>query len=178
MAFLVKSGKNRTSGPSSSGFATIQQYVQVTTPASTLPQTGTAQIFRVLGGRVLVHRLIGTVTTVMTATDPVLKLSSKALTNGSAVIGTAVDIASTANLASKEVGSTITVLGSGGAYIINNAGAGIATLGLIPFVLPQGEVYITTGGSNVTGAMNFDIFYQPLDPGATVVATTALLAII
>lgn len=179
MAFLVKTGKARTTGPSNSGFAYVQQYISVTTPASTLPQSTTAQIFQVTGGRVLVHLLYGEVTTVLTATDPVLKFSHKRLNAAmAAAVGTAVDLASTTNIASLEVGGNVTVLGSGAGFIKNNAGAGIATLGRIPFVLPNGETFITTGGNNTTGQMQFTMWYQPLDPNAVVTATTALLAIV
>lgn len=169
MAFMIKTSKGRASaGPINPGFAFVQQWIQIQCPAQIFPQTSTAQIFRVNGGRVLVHRLVGTIGTA-TTTDPVVKLSHKQLDKSSVAVGTAVDIASTAALTSKESGATITVLGSGAAFIINNAGAGIATLGLIPFVLPQGETYMTTTASQA-GTISFDMWYQPLDPQAFVVA--------
>jgi len=98
-----------------------------------------------------------------------MKLSHKRLDNASVAVGTAVDIAATAALTSKEVGSTISVLCSGAAFTINNAGANLCTLGNGPFILPQGETYMTTTASQA-GQIFFDIFYQPIDPGAYVTA--------
>lgn len=168
MAFLVKTGKNRTSGPSSPGFSALQAWTQVTTPSRIFPQTSTFQIFRVNGGRVLVHKLVGELS-VATTTDPVMKLTHKRLDNASVAVGTAVDIGPTAALTSKEVGTTISVLSSGAAYTVNNAGANLSTLGNGAFILPQGETYMTTTASQA-GQIFFDIFYQPIDPGAYVTA--------
>lgn len=179
MAFLVKSQNvPRSTGATGNNQALLSQYIQVSFAAAVLPQTTSAILFRTFGGRILVHLLYGEVTTIMTATDPGLSFLSKRLDNAGVAVGTAVTIASTANLASKEVGANVTVLGSGAAFIINNAGVGIATLGRVEFVVPQGELYVTTTGSNTTGQMKFDMWYQPLDAGAYVVAQPAATAII
>lgn len=181
MALIVKNmNVQRTSGPTAgSGQAVLTQWINVKRPALVVPQSGlTEQLFRVAGGRVLVHLLYGEATVVLTATDPVLKVSSKALDNAAAAVGTAVDVASTVNAASLEVGGSLSVLGSGAALVKNNAGAGIATLGRIPWVAPQGEIYLTAGASNTTGAMKWDIWYQPLDPGAYVYAVPTATAAI
>lgn len=178
MAFMLK---NRTqtsvAGASHNGYATVQQYTQVSTAGRVLPATTTDQIFRVKGGRVLVHLILGEVTTVCSGTATNLKLTSKKLDNGSVAVGTAVDLTANAAVTSKEVGALFVPLGSGAAAIVSNAGAGIATLGRNAFICPQGEIYITTDATN-TGAMKWDIFYQPLDAGAyveSVVTATAAI---
>lgn len=170
MAFLLKNvPRGRVAGTSEGGQSTINQWIQVTQPARVLPQSTTDIIFRVFGGRVLVHKLLGTCTVVLTATDPGYSLASKALDNASAVIGTGTALCSTVNLASLEVGGMVVGIGTGGAAVKNNAGASISTAGTVEFILPQGEVYINTTGSNTTGQMKHDMWYQPLDPGAYVV---------
>lgn len=169
MAFLIKNSNTvRTAGQSGVGQAYLRQDIHVNCPARTLPATTTDIIFRVFGGRVLIHRLVGEVTTVCSATATNLKVTGKKLDAASAAVGTAVDVTANAAVTSKEVGSSYTCLGSGAAGIVNNAGAGIATLGLISFVAPQGELYVTTDATN-TGAMKWDLWYQPLDEGAYVV---------
>lgn len=176
MAFIVKTRKATASGPSNSGYATLSQFIQVTTAARALPQTSTDQIFQVTGGRVLIHRLIGTVTTVIQSSDPVMKLSAKKLNAAMATaVGTAVDVASTVDVTSLEVGGTVIVIGSGAALVKNNAGAIISTLGTMSWIVPNGELYLTTGASK-TGAFQWDIWYQPLDAGATVTSVLAATA--
>lgn len=178
MAFLSKTARARSGGPSNSGWATIDQFIQVTRAGKVLPQTTTEILFRVFGGRVLVRALVGTVTTVLTATDPVGKISSKALTAASVAIGTAVDVASTVTIASLEVGGMVFIEGDGTAWVKSNAGAAFIGTNSGLWIAPQGEIYLTTGGSNTTGAMQWDIFYQPLDPGATVVSVDVATAVI
>ncbi len=143
----------------------IMQQIQATCPARALPATTTDQIFRVRGGRVLVHLLMGEVTTIIQAQATNLKLTAKKLDNASVAVGTAVDLTANVDINGKEVGSLHVALGSGAAAVHSNAGAGLATLGRIPFIVPQGEIYITTGATS-TGALKWDIWYQPLDAGA------------
>lgn len=172
MAFLVKTARQRTGGPSNSGSAVIDQWIQVSTAARVLPATTTDQIFRVKGGRVVVRLVIGEVTTVCSATVTTLKVSSKKLDNSSVAVGTAVDAASATAVTSQEVGSLLVVEGDGTGLIVNNAGAGLPGTGVGWWIAPQGEIYLTTSATN-TGAAKWDIFYQPLDPGAFVEAVNA-----
>ena len=158
----------------------MSQWIHVVRPAATTNVNATPEsIFRVLGGRVLVHLLMGEVTTVIGAGATTMKWSHKRLSNASAVVGTAVDLtAASASLANREVGATVVALGSGAAGIISNAGASIATLGRNAFSLPQGQLYVTTADANTTGAFKYDLWYQPLEEGAYVVAEAALTAVI
>lgn len=179
MAFTVKNTNvQRSAGVTGGGQVILQQWTHVTRASGLLPATTTEMLFRVFGGRVLIHYMLGQVTVICDSTDPVLKITSKALSNASVAVGTAVDVASTTTLASKEVGSMFTVLGSGAALIVNNAGAGLSTLGRVTWVAPQGEIYATTGGTNLTGFVKYDLWYQPLDEGAYVVGQPVATAII
>ncbi len=166
MAFIVKhAAKARVAGPNGSGFAYLNQNIQVSRAAKALPQSTTQQLFRVFGGRILVHLLIGEVTTVIEGTDPVLKVSAERLADDGTLVGTVYDIASTLDMSSDEVGTIYTVEGDGTAIVSPQlAGAGFAAQG-IQWIMPQGAIYITTGASK-TGAIKWDLFYQPLDPGA------------
>lgn len=178
MAFVVKNrGPVNSASASKQGYATISQWIQTSCPAKSLPATTTDQVFRVRGGRVLVYLIIAEVTTIIQAQATTVKFTSKRLDNASVAVGSAVDLSATTDLNALEVGGTLGCLGSGAAGVKSNAGAVLATLGQNAFVVPQGEIYVTTGATS-TGAMKYDIYYQPLDPGAYVDAVgTATVAI-
>jgi len=172
MALILKDIK-RPQG-SSSKSSTIDQAIKVSGAVTSagagvaLPATTTGQLFRVKGGRVRVKALIGEVTTIIQTQACNLKVSSKKLDSASAAVGTAVDVASNVDVTALEVGGTAFVEGDGTAVVLANAGATlVGSTG--EWIAPQGEIYVTTSATN-TGAMKWDIFYQPLDPGAYVEA--------
>lgn len=132
--------------------------------AATLPQTSTHNLFTVSGGQVLITMLVGTVSgTAIQGTDPVAKLTSTPTT------GSAVDIASTVDLSSLEIGGHIVCEGDGTALVKSNAGAAYMSAGVGFWVCPAGTIDLTTGASK-TGAVKWDLCYIPIDEGATVVA--------
>lgn len=175
MAFMLKNQHRPTAGTQQA--TTVAQWIKVTQPANLLPQaaqSSTGQIFRVYGGRIAMWLLLGEVTVVIQSQATTVKVTSKRLDNAAAAVGTAVDLSATVDGNAKEVGSTFRVLSSGAAAIWSNAGADLATLGSDYIVLPQGEVYVTTGADS-SGKMKWDMWYQPLDEGAYV-APAALTA--
>ena len=177
MALLIKNSPGRSTGPSNPGQATLEQRTHVKRAAKVLPQTTTEILFKVIGGRVLVHNLVGEVTTVLTSTDPIAKISSKKLNAAlDTAVGTAVDVASTVSLASLEVGGFAYVEGDGTALVKSTAGAAFIGANSGNWIAPNGEIYLTTGASNTTGAMKWDLWYQPLDEGAYVVAVDTATA--
>lgn len=175
MAFQIKNRVAPTSGPSNPGYAIIQQWTQVSRGALALPQTASEVLFRIKGGRVLVHLLLGEVTTVIEATDPVLSVSAQRLNAaGTALIGTLDELAATLNLSSDEVGSMYVVEGDGTALVSTQLAAW-ANVNTRTWIAPPGEIFITTGASK-TGAMKWDLWYQPLDAGAYVTAVSVATA--
>jgi hypothetical protein len=137
--------------------------IRVSRAAATLPQTGTSNLFTVSGGRVLVTALVGCITTVIQNSDPVAKLTS------TPTAGSAVDIASTVDLTSLEVGGHLVCEGDGTALVKSNAGAAYMSAGVGYWICPAGTIDLTTGASK-TGAVKWDVFYIPLDEGASVTA--------
>ena len=177
MAFLVKnSNVPRTAGPAGNGQAVLSEWIHVARPAATLPQTTTAQLFNVRGGRVLVHALLGEATVVLTSTDPQLSINSSKLNTAlTAIVGTTIVVATTVSLASLEVGGLVVVEGDGTAIIKAVAGGALTTTVLNhAWIAPNGEIYITTADNNTTGQIKWDLWYQPLDEGAYVTANTGL----
>jgi len=130
----------------------------------TLPQTTTEALFTVAGGRVEVTLLIGEVTTIIQNSDPVLSMTT-APTTGSAVV-----LNSTVATTSLEVGGFIRVTGDGGALVKSNAGAVLSSSVPSGFVVPAGDIVLDAGASK-TGSVKWDLFYFPIDEGATVTAT-------
>jgi hypothetical protein len=169
MALLLK----QTARPqgSQSQPAIVDQWIKVSQPAVALPASTTGQIFRVQGGRVLVKALVGEVTTLIQTQACNMKVSSKKLTDAAAAVGTAVDVAANVDVTAREVGGLYFVEGDGTAGVLSNAGAAFVGTNSGNWVAPQGEIYVTTSATN-TGAMKWDIWYQPLDPGARVVPAT------
>lgn len=172
MALLLKSTK-RPQG-SSSQPATVDQWIKVTASVTNagagvaLPATTTGQLFRVYGGRVLVKALIGEVTTLIQTQACNLKVSSKKLDATGTAVGTAKDISANVDVTAHEVGGLHFIEGDGSAGVLATAGgAYIGSQGGM-WIAPQGEIYVTTSATN-TGAMKWDLWYQPLDPGSYVV---------
>ena len=172
MALLIKNkAGNRFANPQTGGGqAILQQWIQVSRPTLALPQATNQQLFRIYGGRVWVHLFIGEVTTVIEGTDPVPSIEYAALTTAGALVGTEYALASTLNIASDEVGTLYGIEGDGTAITSGNQVAGSLEGSVFPgFVLAQGQLVFTTTGSR-TGAIKWDLWYQPLDSGAYVVS--------
>lgn len=138
--------------------------VRVTRAAALQPQTATAAIFNITGGKVLVTSLFGEVVVATPATTNTLAVS------GVPTSGTAVVWASAISTASKEAGSIIYLPNTvGGALAVANAGGG-AALGPAGFVGQIGSISLTTTGSAATGTIKWALTYVPLDTGAAVTA--------
>jgi hypothetical protein len=144
-------------------FTTIGLGFRASKASAVLPQTTTQNIFTIAGGRVMVTALIGQFTAAASGTASNLKVTS------TPSVGTAVDVAANLAIANFELGAILIVEGDGTAIIGTATGSGFApALNALPFVLPAGVLNIETSGSNTTGATKWDIWYFPLDDGASV----------
>jgi hypothetical protein len=143
-------------------FTTIARGFTAAKAAATLPATGNQTIFTISGGRCLVSLLLGQVTTLCDATATNLKVTSVPTT------GSAVDVAANLAIANFEAGALLVVEGDGTALIGTSAGAGFApALVTVNWVVPVGVLRITTSATNA-GATKWDIWYHPLDAGASI----------
>jgi hypothetical protein len=143
---------------------TLAMGLAVSRATNTLPQTATGNIFVVSGGRVIVRALVGEVTTVFGATVTSLSIGSTP-TVGSAsntALGTLTAVTSLA------VGGKI-YANPGGATVVDTNGSGGLVMVQQGFLVPIGNVTITTNASD-TGSAKWDILYVPLDPAAVVTA--------
>ena len=182
MALLIKNVNSpRAAGTTGSGFASVRQWIHVARSAAVLPQSTTEMLFRVFNGRVAAGLLVGEATVILTSVDPGLSLNHTKLNNVQplATVGTTTIMNSTVSLASLEVGGLAVCSFGGGAVVKANAGGNVSVALNNSFaILSAGELYITTTGNNTTGQIKWDLWYQPLDEGAFVVAQPAGTAII
>jgi hypothetical protein len=141
--------------------------IKVEEPAAVLPATGTAHIFTVAGGRVIVTGLVGQCTTVCSATATTVSIGA------TPTVGTASATAfcTAVAITSVEVGTLVSLpAGAKGALVVGtNAGTAVQVCGDSGYVVSPGSIDVVTSATN-TGAFKWTLFYEPLDDGATVVA--------
>lgn len=147
----------------------LEQYIHVQRPAGTVAQTTTQNLFQVTGGRVRIKGMLGEVTTVIGSTTENVKVTSTAKDNAGTTVGTAVDVASNVDCNALQVGGKLWVEGDGTALVKSNAGAAFIGTNSGEWVAPQGFINYETGAST-TGAIKWDLWYEPLDEAARVVA--------
>jgi hypothetical protein len=137
--------------------------IHVQKASATLPSSTTQDIFTITGGYVLVRALVGQVTVEVGAgTTPDLQVQHDPST------GTTIDVATDVVIASDEVGTLYYVEGDGTALIPISSGYAQAAAGQ-GFILPAGTLQIVTS-ETTAGATKWDLWYLPLDDGATVVS--------
>lgn len=139
----------------------LAQTVKISRATASLPATATQTIFTVSGGRILLKALIGEVTTAIQAQACNLSVNCNPTVGGTSVIASAVDINA------DEVGTTYGVEGDGSALVATSSG--FTPGGFGEAIVQEGVISITTSATN-TGSVKWDIYYEPLDETARVVA--------
>jgi hypothetical protein len=135
----------------------------VSRATAALPTTGvTTSYFTITGGRVEVTLLIGEVTTAIQNSDPGISVTSRATT------GTALVLNSTVALTSLEIGGFIRVNGLGSALVKSNAGA-VLSAANSGFIVNTGNIAVIATTTK-TGSVKWDLWFVPIDEGATVTA--------
>ncbi len=129
---------------------------------ATLPASTTQDIFTVAGGRCLVTLLTGEVTTVVQS--QACNLSVVLATT----VGGDVTLASTVDINADEAGTIYGVEGDGTALVATSSGAFLQGAAGGGFIVAEGTINITTSATN-TGATSWELWYHPLDDGATIV---------
>jgi hypothetical protein len=147
-------------------FAKNLRGIKVSRATAALPQTTAAAIFTIGTGRVLVTAIQGEVTTVIQTQADATKL-----TFDPTAAGATQDLCATTDITADAVGTVYSITGTP-ATVLQDA------LNFLPpnktlvspgIVLKPGQILLDCGGSN-TGSVKWDLWYVPLDDGATVVA--------
>lgn len=130
--------------------------------AANLPQTASAPIFNILGGRIMALLILGEVTTVIQAQANNTKLTSVP------TVGSAVDICAVVDINALQARGFLlapnvaaTALGK------TNAGAAFGAYGFT--IMPVGTLNLDCAASN-TGQIKWAMYWFPVDPGAAVTA--------
>lgn len=135
---------------------------QVSRPTAVIADADTS-LFTIAGGRVVVHAIVGQVTTVVQTQATGLVLLSNPTT------GTSFDLCAVLDATADEVGCLYGITGLfSDALIGSNAGATVCPRNGI--VLPVGTIDLENAGAANTGSVKWDLWYTPLDADATVVA--------
>jgi hypothetical protein len=134
--------------------------------AKTVPQNATSTIFTVSGGRIQVGLLYGVVTTVIGGTTPALKLIA------TPTVGTLNDMCTALTITASEAGTQVALpLATGSALlgVISKSGS-VTGPGLGGQIVAPGTIGMNVSAADATGAIQWTLFYVPLDPATTVVA--------
>lgn len=131
------------------------------TNAATLPQTADGSLFTITG-KVKIHQIVGEVTTVIQtqANNTLLKINP--------TVGADVDICAALDITAKAVGSLFTITGTFADALINTVSGGVPEQALA-VVLTAGVLELECAASN-TGAVKWTCVWEPVDPGAMVLA--------
>ena len=120
-------------------------------------------LFTVAGGRVMIHAIIGEVTIVVQTQATACKLVANPTT------GSDVDLCAALDLTADEVGCMYGITGLfSDAMLGSNAGATICPRNGV--IVNIGTIDLSNAGAANTGSVKWDLWYTPLDAGATVVA--------
>ncbi len=141
---------------------------RVDRPAQATPAlftTAKVPLFNVLGGRILELAIVGEITTVLSATATLAKLT------GTPTVGNSVDLcANSATLSAAAVGQRLVMTGTL-ATALTIADAGGSLWQDLAHIIGVGTIDLTGSVNGVTGAIKFSIWYVPLDDGAYVTST-------
>jgi hypothetical protein len=141
---------------------------QVTKAAQTPPNSGSsATLFTVAGGVVLVHYLIGRVSTALSGTTGAIALGTKPTGSTEETAG----IATAGVVGGAEVGTFVVPLASSGlasTLVVCAKVAGNVPFLPNPILVNTGTIEVTTSVATMTGAIDWYLAYVPLDTGASV----------
>ncbi len=136
---------------------------KVTRATAALPQTTDDALFTITGGRILLTAIVGEVTTVIQnqANNTKLKFNPTAT-------GADQDLCAVLDIANDAVGELYTISGTVGDALRSDLLIGLnSLLGAGGLILSEGDIEIDCAASN-TGSVAWDMWYLPLDLGATV----------
>lgn len=147
------------------GFERVRTWHHLSRATATIPQTAARSLFTITGGRILVHYIVGEVTTIIETATNNYKLSANPTTGTTGIVGTNHDITGL------EVGTLLFPQGDGTELIGVNAGVGFPSGSrFLPFICPVGVLEEETSASK-TGAIKWDLWYEELDEDAVVIVS-------
>lgn len=128
--------------------------------AATLPQSTNSPIFTIAGGRVLITALFGQVTVVLGAVGNMKLIATP-------TVGLAQDMCAVVAAGTLAAGTSLGITGAVGDAMVAQNGVmkGISYDGIM---VDTGTINLSLSLSS-TGTVKWDLFYTPLDDGASIV---------
>ncbi len=126
------------------------------------PQTGSLNIFTIVGGKVLMTFLLGELTEAVGAVANTTKFTA------TPTDGTARDICANTDTQSYAIGDLLGISGLATDTLLPPATAGALEGQTVPVVLKAGVLTLACGGNTVVGKAKWTMHYIPIDDGAYV----------
>jgi len=129
------------------------------------PNAAVTAMFTIAGGRIMVTRLVGEVGTVISAAANATKITANPTT------GNSVDLCSTLDINGFDAATLLNCECDGTAMLGSDGGsAALGSLGISSAEVDIGVIDLDCAGTT-TGTTKWDLWYWPLEDGATVVST-------
>lgn len=129
---------------------------------ASLPQTTAEALFTVIGGKVQITGIVGTVGTVIQTQANNTKLTANPTT------GTSVDICAVLSITADEAGTLYSITGTLTDALVGTTAGAVASQAK-GVIVNAGTIDLDCAASN-TGTIAWTIFYVPLDDGAYIEA--------
>ena len=130
--------------------------------AAALPQTTTATLFTIAGGRVLVTMIVGEVTTLIQT-----QANNTKLTFNPDDAGASQDICAVLDISADAVGTMYHISGTLSDALRDNLNLARGGLMAAPLILKPGTILLDCAASS-TGQAKWTIWYIPLEDGASI----------
>lgn len=140
--------------------------IKVTRAAADVLNGGTVNLFNVVGGKVAIMAIVGTVS--VAAVDAAPSATKFSI---NPTVGTANDLCATSDVNGKEVGTMIGVVGNEASAMVMNSGSVRTSVSPI-CTASAGTIDIVSAADVGTGGalVDFILIYKPIDDGAYVEA--------
>lgn len=132
-------------------------------PTQALP-AATANLFTIVGGRIMLTLILGEVTTIIQA-----QANAAKLTFDPDAAGATQDLCATLDINADAVGSIYRITGNPTVAMLDNLNFGQGGLVAAPLILKPGKIILNCA-ANSTGAIQWDAWYISLDTGAYMIA--------
>lgn len=139
--------------------ATLAMGIPLLRATATLPQTATAALFHIVGGRVLLTSFIGEITVALGAAVGNMSFNENPTAGTTEVISTVIAVNNWA------IGDTVGHVGTDGAALVPAAAGATPDMATTGRVLRIGDLEVTMSANGV-GSVRWMLTYIPLDDGA------------
>ena len=125
---------------------------------------GDQDLFEIVGGPVIVTRIVGIVTTEIAVADTTTKLIAEP------AVGSDVDMSTAVDLTGDAAGTSITFTDAATPVLTEDANGAMTQLPVTDYLCPVGKIKAEINAANDGGVIAWYVVFKPLAPGAYVAA--------